>query len=382
MSLEVALRHRLGDFRLQAEFAAPEGVTVLFGRSGSGKTSVVNAVAGLLRPEAGRVSVGARVLQDSARGLWLPPHRRRLGYVFQEARLFPHLTVAQNLRFGRWFAPRGADLPDESRVVEMLGIGALLKRRPGQLSGGERQRVAIGRALLAGPELLLADEPLAALDEARKAEILPYFERLRDEAMVPVLYVTHSPAEVARLATTVVVMEDGRVRAAGPAAEVMSDPHVMPLGSAEAGAVLVARVVAHHADGLSELEAGGHALWVPRVAAAPGTELRLRIRAQDVMLALGRPEGISALNVLPCTVSEVRRGDGPGAMVQLQAPGGRILSRITGRSAEALGLAPGLRVHAVLKAVSVARDSVGGHGDAGHAKGAGDAAPRSPSGRG
>ncbi len=358
--LEVALRHALGDFTLDAAFRAPPGVTVLFGRSGSGKTTIVNAVAGLLMPDAGRIAAGDRVLFDAALGIRLPPHRRRLGYIFQEGRLFPHLTVRQNLAYGAWFAPRGAPREDMRRVVDLLGIGALLERRPGALSGGEKQRVAIGRALLSAPRLILADEPLAALDEARKAEILPYFERLRDEVSVPILYVSHSASEVARLATTVVALDAGRVVAQGPAAEVLGDPEVLPAGAREAGAVISATVVAHHPDGLSELDAGGVPLLLPRVALAPGRPIRLRIAAHDVILSRARPEGLSALNILPATVSGLRGGEGPGALVALETPAGRLLARITRRSAAALGLAPGAACHAVIKTVSVAPADVGG----------------------
>lgn len=214
--LEVTVKHSFKGFALDTAFKAPAGVTVLFGRSGSGKTTLVNAVAGLLMPDQGRIVADDWVLLDTAKGIHLRPHKRRLGYVFQEGRLFPHLTVRQNLAYGAWFAPRGAPRENMSRVVEMLGIGPLLDRRPAALSGGEKQRVAIGRALLSAPSLILADEPLAALDEVRKAEILPYFERLRDEVSVPILYVSHSASEVARLATTVVALDAGRVVAHGP----------------------------------------------------------------------------------------------------------------------------------------------------------------------
>jgi molybdate transport system ATP-binding protein len=360
MSLDVRLRHAFGGFTLDAAFTAPRGITVLFGRSGSGKTTVVNAVAGLLRPEEGQIAVDGKVLTDTGRGVHLPPHRRRIGYIFQEGRLFPHLTVRQNLRYGAWFAPPGAQREDMGRIVDLLGIGHLLDRRPGRLSGGEKSRVAIGRALLSAPRLILADEPLAALDEARKAEILPYFERLRDEVAVPILYVSHSASEVARLATTVVALEAGRVVAEGTAAEVLGDPSVLPAGAREAGAVLTARVVRHHDDGLTELEAGGLPLFLPRLPQAPGATLRVRIAAHDVILSRKPPEGLSALNVLPGTVAEIRAGEGPGAMVAIDTAAGRLLARITRRSAAALDLAPGTPVHAVTKTVAVAPSDVGG----------------------
>lgn len=362
MTLSVAITHRFPGFALDVAFDAPAGVTALFGRSGAGKSTIVNAVAGLLRPEAGRIVAGDSVLLDTAHGLCLPPHRRRVGYVFQDGRLFPHLTVRQNLLYGRRFAPAGPG-PDMARIVQMLGIGQLLDRRPGALSGGEKQRVAIGRAILSNPRLLLMDEPLAALDDPRKAEILPYLERLRDDLQMPILYVSHSVAEVARLATTVVLLEAGRVVAAGPAGQVLSDPATAPaLGLREAGALLPARVAAHEDDGLTRLDSAAGPLWLPRVAGAPGTPLRLRILAQDVMLALERPVGISALNILPAMVVDIRMGEGPGALVRLQAGGEVLLARVTRRSVAALGLQSGLPVFAVLKAVSVAQENVGGAG--------------------
>ncbi|MEQ9260064.1 MAG: molybdenum ABC transporter ATP-binding protein [Roseovarius sp.] len=356
---EVSFRHRFPGFALDVDFAAPPGVTVLFGRSGSGKTTIVKAVAGLLTPDEGRIASGDRVLLDTGRGIRLAPHRRRLGTIFQEGRLFPHLTVRQNLLYGAWFAPKGAAREDLGRVVELLGIGALLERRPGALSGGEKSRVAIGRALLSAPRLILADEPLSALDEARKAEILPYFERLRDEVAVPILYVSHSASEVARLATTVVALDAGRVVAQGPAAEVLGDPGILPAGAREAGALLTARVARHHEDGLTELDAQGLALFLPRIARAPGTALRVRIAAHDVILARTRPEGLSALNILPGTVRELRPGEGPGTIVALDTAAGRVLARVTRRSASALGLEPGVTVYAVIKTVSVAPADVG-----------------------
>lgn len=362
MTLSVTLRHSFPAFALDMAFDAPPGVTALFGRSGAGKTTVVQAVAGLLRPDHGRIEADGTLLTDTGAGIFLPPHRRRIGYVFQDARLFPHLTVRQNLLYGRWFAPRRDGTPFD-RVVGMLDIGPLLDRRPGGLSGGERQRVALGRAILSAPRLLLMDEPLAALDEARKAEVLPYLERLRDEFGLPILYVSHSVAEVARLATTVVLMDAGRITAAGPAAAILADPGAAPsLGLREAGAILHARVAAQEEDGLTRLESAAGTLWLPRVAAPAGTALRLRILAQDVMLATRRPEAISALNVLHMEVDDIRLGEGPGALVRLSAGGETVLARITRRSVATLGLVPGLRVYAVLKAVSVAQENVGAGG--------------------
>ena len=363
MTLSVRLIHARPGFRLDAAFEAPGGVTALFGHSGAGKTTVVNAVAGLLRPDAGRVALDGRVLVDTETRTWLPPHRRRIGYVFQDARLFPHMTVQGNLLYGARLAPRGADGPTLDRVTEMLGIGLLLHRRPGGLSGGERSRVALGRALLSKPQMLLMDEPLSALDPARKEEILPYLERLRDEAGVPILYVTHAAAEVARLATTVVLMKDGGVLRAGPAAELLADPDIAPaFGIREAGAVIEARVAGHDGDGLTRLDSTAGPLLLPHVGLPPGSPVRVRIAAQDVILARHRPQDVSALNILPAVVMQVRPGRGPGALVQLRAggePGALILARVTARSVAALDLAPGVACHALVKSVAVARDDIG-----------------------
>lgn len=358
--LSVSLSHRFVGFALDVSFDAPPGVTALFGRSGSGKSSVVNAVAGLLRPDKGHIRLDDIVLMDSDRGVMLPPHRRRMGYVFQDGRLFPHLTVRQNLTYGRWFAPKATGV-EFDRIVDLLGIAPLLPRRPGALSGGEKQRVAIGRAILSNPRLLLMDEPLAALDEARKAEILPYLERMRDELSLPILYVSHSLAEVARLATTVILLDAGRVTRQGPTAEVLSDPATAPLlGLREAGSVLPARVVGHEADGLSRLELAGHPVWLPRLSVPVGTVVRLRILAQDVMLATERPTGLSALNILLGVIEDIRIGDGPGAIIRLRVGADALLVRVTRRSVAALTLAPGQSVFAVIKAVSVAQGNIGG----------------------
>lgn len=359
MSLSVSVQHGFPDFDLDVAFKAPPGVTAIFGQSGSGKTTLVNAFSGLLRPNSGRISVDGRELFDSTAGRWIPTHRRKIGYVFQEGRLFPHLSVRQNLLYGHWFAKRHGTA-DFDHVVEMLGIGPLLSRRPAKLSGGEKQRVAFGRALLSAPRLLLMDEPLAALDESRKLEILPYLERLRDETEIPIVYVSHSVAEIARLATTIVVLKDGRVVRCGPAAEVLGDPAIAPtLGVRGAGAVLSARVVAHHTDGLTELAIGTGQLFLPRIPSPVGARIRVRIAAQDVMLATSRPRDISALNLLEGTVREVRMGVGPGAIVTIGIGTQTVLSRVTRRSCEALELAPGKPCFAIMKSVAVAPDDIG-----------------------
>ncbi len=355
MSLEVRLAHRFG--ARDVAFAAPPGVTVLFGPSGSGKTTVIRAVAGLLRTDAGRIALDGRVLTDTDAGVFVPPHRRRLGVVFQAPRLFPHRSVRGNLLFGRAGA-RGFD-----RVVALLGVEALLDRRPAALSGGEAQRVAIGRALLADPAMLVMDEPLASLDAARKAEILPWLERLRDEAGVPILYVSHAAAEVARLATTLVLLRDGRVVGAGPVEAVLADPATaLALGPEAAGAVLTARVAAQHADGLAELGIRAGRLWLPGIAAPVGAVLRIRIPAGDVLVARERPRAISALNILPAVVTGIA-GDGASVAVGLDLAGDALVARLTRRSALALGLAPGVPCFAILKSVAIARGA--GPDDAG-----------------
>lgn len=358
--LLVEVEHRLGDFRLSASVRAPLGVTALFGRSGSGKTTLVNIIGGLVRPNRGRVELDGRVLVDTEAGVFVPPHRRRIGYVFQEGRLFPHLSVRQNLLFGRWFAPAGPDRTDLAAVVDLLGIGHLLGRRPAGLSGGEKQRVAIGRALLAKPRLLLMDEPLASLDEGRKAEILPFIQRLRDEAAVPIVYVSHVMAEIARLADTLVVLDEGTVAASGPAADILGRLDLGPLsGTREAGAILDTRVAAHDlAFGLTTLSTRAGDLRVPTIPLPTGAPVRVQVHARDardVMLSLNRPSGLSALNVLAATVAEVAESKKEGKStceVRLDCGGVILLARITRRSRADLGLAPGTPVFAIIKGVA------------------------------
>ncbi len=365
--LEVDVRHRLGAFTLDARFKSGPGLTALFGRSGAGKSSVVNLIAGSLRPEQGRITVDGVSLVDTARGVFVPKHRRRIGYVFQEDRLFPHLTVRQNLSFGRWFSPPAERRGSLDDVVALLGIGHLLQRRPGALSGGEKQRVALGRALLASPRLLLMDEPLAALDAPRKDEILPYIERLRDEVRIPIVYVSHSIAEVTRLATTLVLMSDGQVDAVGPVTDVLGRLDLYPkTGRFEASAVIEARVVGLDATyGLSLLRAPAGELRVPRVDVPIGGTVRVRIRARDVTIAIAPPHGLSALNVLPATVAEVGGDGSPVTDIRLALTGGHhLLARVTRRSIAELGLVPGRAVFAVVKSIAIDRHSVSGMAEA------------------
>lgn len=359
--LSIDVTKRLGDsVEIAAAFESGPGVTALFGRSGAGKTSLVQMIAGLLRPDRGRIAVGGRVLVDRAAGVDLPAHKRRLGCVFQDARLFPHMTVRRNLLYARWAGGRRGALSLEA-VCELLGLADLLDRRPGALSGGEVQRVAIGRALLADPALLLMDEPLANLDGPRKAEILPFLERLKEEADVPIVYVSHAMEEVIRLADTLVLIDRGRVAAVGPVEEVTSRLDLRPLtGRYEAGAVVAARVEGHdEAYGLTRLSiAEGRALLVPRLHRPVGAALRIRLRARDVTLTLAAPEGASTLNALPGVVRELAPAEGPFVDVLVDA-GAPIWARVTRLSVDRLGLAPGLAVHAVVKAGAIDRASLG-----------------------
>ena len=365
MTLDVAIRHRLGSFTLDVSFKTEGGLVALLGRSGSGKTTIVNVIAGLIRPDEGAIRIGSETMFDSSAGIFLRSHKRRLGYVFQDARLFPHMTVAQNLGYGRWFA-RSSDPKPYAHIIDLLGLAKLLERAPANLSGGEKQRVAIGRALLANPRLLLMDEPLASLDDARKQEIMPYLERLRDEMGVPILYVSHSVPEVARLGTSIVLLSDGRVAAQGTPAELLPRVDLFPLlGRAEAGAVFEATVETHDmAYRLTSLRSGAGVWRVPLVDASVGARLRLRVRARDVMLSLSQPteSEFSALNVFPATVVEIGQRDGAIVDVRLDCGGEALVARVTRLSVDRLGLKPGLAVHALVKSVALERRSLGRSG--------------------
>jgi molybdate transport system ATP-binding protein len=309
----------------------------------------------LIPPDQGRVEVDGHVLVDTERRIFVPKHKRRIGYIFQDARLFPHLTVRQNLLFGKWFAPHEGQVTNFDDIVALLGIGHLLERGSRALSGGEKQRVAIGRALLARPRLLLMDEPLASLDEQRKEEIFPYLERLRDETGVPIVLVSHAIAEVARLATTVVMMVNGRVNAVGRVGDVMSRLDVAStVDLAAASTVIEARVAAHDDRfRLTCLDSPGGAINVPRLNLIPGAAVRVRIRARDVIIATARPADISALNVLKGTITEVGPENGSARDIRLDLGGQSILANLTLRSIAELKLAPGQQVFAVVKSVAI-----------------------------
>ncbi|HSU77876.1 MAG TPA: molybdenum ABC transporter ATP-binding protein [Burkholderiales bacterium] len=357
--LEFAARYAAGAFALDAAFKTGPGITALFGRSGAGKSTVLALIAGLARAQSGRIAVDERLLYDSAAGIDAPPHRRRIGYVFQEGRLLPHLTVRQNLLYGRFFFPNGR-LP-LAQAVALLGLEQLLERRPAKLSGGEKQRVAIGRALLSDPAILLLDEPLASLDAPRKAEILYYIERLRDELTVPMVYVSHSLDEVVRLADSIVVLSEGRVVGSGAMREMMGRAELRPyLGHHEGGAVIEARVV--HQDlqsGLAHLAFGGGVFEIPDVEALVGERIRVQVRARDVSLALARPVGLSIRNIFAATVVSFAADEGPSLDVELDIAGTPLTARITRKSATELGLRSGVPVFALVKSVSIDRRSVG-----------------------
>jgi molybdate transport system ATP-binding protein len=350
--LDIALRHDFGGFALDIAFTAPgAGVTALFGPSGAGKSSVILAVAGLLRT-AGRIVAGEAVLQDDRKGVFVAPERRRVGVVFQDARLFPHLNVAANLRYGlRRAGPGPIGFAD---IVALLGLEGLLARRCFTLSGGERQRVAIGRALLAQPRLLLMDEPLASLDSPRKAEILPYLQSLKNELKIPILYVTHAMDEVVRLADHLVLIEAGRTLAAG-GLSAMTARADLPLAAREdAGAVLGATIDSHAPErGLSALRLGPDLLWVPQMQGAPGRAVRLRMPAREIILARGSPGETSVHNVLRGTVRTVEPVAPHAALVEVQLAGGVVLARVTRDAVDRLNIATGQDIQAMVKSVSV-----------------------------
>ncbi len=347
MSADVRIRHVQGDFTLDVAFtAASGGVTALFGPSGSGKTSIVHALAGLTRPRHGRIILEGRTVLDTEAGIFVPPERRRTGLVFQDARLFPHMSVEKNLLFG-WRRSEARAAPDEiGRIIALLGLQHLLPRAPKYLSGGEKSRVALGRALLSSPDILLLDEPLASLDAPRRAEILPWLERLRDIARIPIFYVSHSLEEVARLADRVVLLENGKVRAEGSVFELLAGLGVeKPLG-----AVLEA-TVEERKGGLTALAFDGGRLLVAETREV-GDKVRVRIGADEILIARERPAAISANNILPVMIADIRK-QGTLAVVEMRVGPTRLVARVTAASVQRLALHPGMPAFAVIKSVVV-----------------------------
>ena len=343
-------------FSLNVDLDLPgRGVTALFGHSGSGKTTCLRAIAGLERAPGGYLEVNGAVWQDDARGLFLPTYQRPVGYVFQEASLFPHLNIQRNLEYGLKRVPEQDRRVSLDKAIELLGIGHLLDRLPGVLSGGERQRVGIARALAVSPRLLLMDEPLAALDLKLKGEILPYLERLHDELDIPVLYVSHSPEEVARLADYLVLMENGQVRASGALTETLARLDLPIRMDEDASVVLEGSVTGIDADWhLARVSFAGGKLWVRDSGAPLNHRVRIRILARDVSLALEPHTGTSILNMLPAVVTQLADDAHPAlTLVRLDAGGAPLLARLTRRSAAGLDLHPGQAVWAQIKAVAV-----------------------------
>ncbi|MRJ23463.1 molybdenum ABC transporter ATP-binding protein [Pseudomonas haemolytica] len=356
--MDVRLHLKCAAFALDVDLQLPgRGVSALYGHSGSGKTTCLRCIAGLERAEEGFVKINDEVWQDSQKGLFVPAHKRALGYVFQEASLFPHLSVRANLEFGLKRIPRQQRRVDMAQATELLGIGHLLERHPQHLSGGERQRIGIARALLTSPRLLLMDEPLAALDSKRKSEILPYLERLHDELDIPVLYVSHAQDEVARLADHIVLLSDGKALASGPIGETLARLDLpLALGD-DAGVVITGSVIAYDAHyQLLTLQLPDCPLQI-RVAHAPlavGKQLRVKVQARDVSLSQQAEEHSSILNRLPVTVTQDIAADNSAhVLVRLDAGGTPLLARITRFSRDQLHVHPGQALWAQIKAVAV-----------------------------
>lgn len=354
MSIEVNFRLQLSSgFALDVQFDAPtQGVTALFGHSGCGKTTVLRCIAGLQRA-SGSCRINGETWQDEHR--WLPAHRRAVGYVFQEASLFSHLNVQRNLDYSlRTGGPRHASVRQEE-IVSLLDIGRLLDRKPCYLSGGERQRVAIARALLSNPRLLLMDEPLSALDHGAKQAILPYLERLHNELALPVLYVSHDPDEVSRLADRVVLLDNGAVRASGPVGGVMTSLCLPLSESARASAILEGTISAHDDSfHLTTINCGDNRFVVPRDDGRVGTRTRIRIHARDVSLSLSRHHDTSTSNIFPAEIIDTRDADPTQLLIQLRLFDGQtLLARITRRSGLALGLREGMLVYAQVKGIAL-----------------------------
>ncbi len=369
--LRLCVVKRWEGFKLRAQLDTPTpGVVALFGRSGCGKTTLINIISGLLQPDEGRVELEGVILTDTRERIRVPVERRRIGYVFQDARLFPHLGVLANLRYGLRRAPKDSRSIGLDEVLALLGLEPLLQRRPYQLSGGERQRVALGRALLAQPRLLLLDEPLAALDAARREEVLPYLERLRDRLAIPMVFVSHQLDEVLRLATHVALMEAGEIVASGTLSDISLCPELRAIVGPEAvGSILEGVVIrVDSAHGLADVQIGRGTLHISVPDARINARMRIQLLARDIILATEPPRGLSVRNALEGVITELREDVGQALLVKVDiGAGAALLSRITRNAAEALGMRVGMRVWVLVKAVSAR----------GHTYNAGEGAKRS-----
>ncbi|NKB21031.1 MAG: molybdenum ABC transporter ATP-binding protein [Alphaproteobacteria bacterium] len=366
--IAIDVQKQLGSFSISTKFESQaRGIVALFGQSGSGKTSIINMIAGLLKPDSGRIEIDGRVLFDAENNINLKIEERRIGYVFQESRLFPHLSVRRNLHYGRKRAPTGGREVDFDQVIDVLGIGHLLDQKPLTLSGGEQQRVALGRALLSNPDILLMDEPLASLDVARKSEILPFIEMVRDSFDVPIVYVSHAIDEIIRLADTLVLVDNGEIAAVGPVEALTSRLDLRRLtGRYDAGSVIPATVDSHDEKyGLTTLSFNGGTLRVPHVTAREGTNVRVRIRAHEVSLSLQKPDGVSQINVLHGKIREIggirdnHDGTTPHDIDICVDIGVPLWVRITRWSLDQMALSEGKEVYALIKSTSIDRQSLG-----------------------
>jgi molybdate transport system ATP-binding protein len=345
-----------GSFSLDVDLRLPSsGVTVFFGHSGSGKTTLLRCIAGLQHAPDGFLAINGTVWQDSSQKLFLPTYQRSLGYVFQEANLFAHLTVFDNLCYGLKRLKQSPNTPQFQQIIELLGIAHLMQRLPERLSGGERQRVAIARALVLNPDVLLMDEPLASLDSKRKQEILPFLTRLHSELKIPVLYVTHSQQEVAQLADYLVLLADGKVQAAGLLSETLSRLDLPQAQEREAASVWQVTIVEHEtAYHLTHVKLDGGTLSLPAIDAPLGTALRIQIYARDVSITLEVAKASSILNVLPATITNlIDDNEGGQSIVRLQVGSQPLLARITRKSAQLLSLQTGMKVYVQIKGTSI-----------------------------
>ena len=358
MSIDVNIEKVLGDFCLETKFIAGNGITAIFGPSGAGKSTLVNLIAGLMKPNDGYIKIFNELIFDSEQKINVPVNKRGIGFVFQDARLFPHMKVEANLKYSHRFGRMG-QIDSFTEIVKVLNLGQILHRLPGNLSGGEKQRVAIGRVLLSNPKILIFDEPFSGLDEGLKAEVIPYVEFLRDNFNLPILYISHSQSEVARLSDQIVVLEKGRIIEKGKTIQILSSLNVAKmLGLRDLSSFIEATVCNHAPDGITELDFVGSRLFLPKIDAPVGRKVCLRILAKDITLAIDKPQKISALNILEGEVVEIILGSGPGAVIGLKVGKHKLITRITQRSLNAMDLKLGQTCFAFLKTVSIATSDI------------------------